>query len=95
MSTHTDTAAFDELVPDPQVCKELSISLMSVWRWDRNPELIALGWPPPIYINKRKYRSRQQFEQFKRAVKTRADKPIGVHPTEKAAADALGARTAS
>ena len=30
MSTHTDTAAFDELVPDPQVCKELHISSMSV-----------------------------------------------------------------
>ena len=25
----------DELVPDPQAAKELNISLMTVWRWDR------------------------------------------------------------
>ena len=23
---------------------------MSIWRWDRDPELIKLGWPPPIQI---------------------------------------------
>ena len=31
----------DELVPDPQAAKELNISLMTVWRWDRDPELAA------------------------------------------------------
>ena len=40
----------DEHVPDPQVCKEFNITAMTIWRWDRNPELIALGWPPPMYI---------------------------------------------
>jgi hypothetical protein len=59
---------FDELVPDPQVCKELSVSAMTIWRWDRDPQMAALGWAPPIRINKRKYRSRKQFEKFKRAV---------------------------
>lgn len=58
----------DELVSDPQARRELSISSMSMWRWDRDPEMIALGWPLPIIINKRKYRSRKQFEKFKRAV---------------------------
>ena len=58
----------DEFVPDSQVFKELNITSMSGWRWDHNPELIALGWPPPVYINKRKYRSRKQLEQFKAAL---------------------------
>ncbi len=62
---------FDELVPDPQVCKELGVSAMSLWRWDRDPEMAALGWGAPIRINKRKYRGRQQLEAFKRAVKNK------------------------
>jgi hypothetical protein len=70
MQQHTDAEnKFDELVPDPQVRRELNISNMSLWRWDRDPEMSALGWPRPIRINKRKYRSRKQFEKFKRAVK--------------------------
>ena len=69
----------DELVPDLQAAKELNISLMTVWRWDRDPELAALGWPPPVYIRERKYRGRRKLEQFKsallrRAVKTRGGK---------------------
>jgi hypothetical protein len=55
----------DELVPDPQAAKELNISLMTIWRWDRDVQLAALGWPPPVYIRKRKYRGRKLLEQFK------------------------------
>jgi hypothetical protein len=69
----------DELVPDPQVGKELNISSMTIWRWDRDPEMVALGWPPPVYIRKRKYRGRKLLEKFKsaavrRAIKTRNEK---------------------
>jgi hypothetical protein len=75
----TQTEAADELVPDPQVAKELNISLMTVWRWDRDPEMVALGWPPPVRLRTRKYRSRLQLEKFKnaalrRAIKTRNEK---------------------
>jgi hypothetical protein len=75
----TQTEAADELVPDPQVAKELNISLMTVWRWDRDPEMVALGWPPPVRFRTRKYRSRLQLEKFKnaalrRAIKTRNEK---------------------
>jgi hypothetical protein len=56
---------FDEHVSDPQVCKEMSVSAMALWRWDHDEEMIALGWPPPIVIKKRKYRSRKMLEQFK------------------------------
>ena len=42
VGTH-DTPSHDTLVPDPQVQKEFSVTAMSIWRWDRDPELIALG----------------------------------------------------
>jgi hypothetical protein len=35
---------------------------MTLWRWDRDPEL---DFPPPVKIRKKNYRSRQQLEQFK------------------------------
>ena len=40
----------DDLVPDPVVWREFGVTSMTGWRWDRDPELIALGWPPPIRI---------------------------------------------
>jgi hypothetical protein len=77
MSVRTNTAdEGNDLVPDPQIAKELNVTLMTIWRWDRDPELASLGWPPPVYIRKRKYRPRRLFEQFKgmliqRAIKAR------------------------
>ncbi|MGO9682388.1 MAG: hypothetical protein ACLPTZ_07340 [Beijerinckiaceae bacterium] len=53
----------DELVPDPQILREFGICAMTLWRWDRDP---ALGFPPPIRIRGRKFRSRRQAEAFKR-----------------------------
>ena len=64
----------DELVPDPQAAKELNICLMTIWRWDRDPQLAALGWPPPVYIRKRKYRGRKLLEKFKSAALRRASR---------------------
>jgi hypothetical protein len=34
----------DELVPDRQVAREFNVSLMTLWRWDRDPKLAELGW---------------------------------------------------
>ena len=67
----------DELVPDPQAARELNISLMTVWRWDHDPQLAALGWPPPVYIRKRKYRGRKLLENFKSAALRRAVRARG------------------
>jgi len=68
-----DCKDHDTLVPDPQVCAELGgISTMSLHRYDRDEEMIKLGWPPPIRIKHRKYRMRRQFEQFKAALMRRA-----------------------
>jgi hypothetical protein len=53
----------DELVPDPQVCREFNVSAMTLWRWDRDP---ALNFPARISIRGRNFRSRKQIEAFKR-----------------------------
>jgi predicted DNA-binding transcriptional regulator AlpA len=52
----------EELVPDPQVCREFGITLMTLWRWDHDEEL---KFPPAIQIRKKNYRSRRELEQFK------------------------------
>jgi hypothetical protein len=53
----------DELVPDSRVRAEFGISQMTLWRWDRDPDL---HFPPPTYIRNRKFRSRRQLEAFKK-----------------------------
>ena len=63
VGTH-DTPSHDTLVPDPQVQKEFGVTAMSIWRWDRDPELIKLSWPP--------FRSRIALENFNRGMARRA-----------------------
>jgi hypothetical protein len=69
-------AATDSFVPDRLVRAELNISPMTAWRWDRDPAMAAIGWPPIIRIAGgkvgRKYRSRFQLEQFKSNLVQRA-----------------------
>jgi len=60
------------LIPDPVVAKEFGISLMSMWRWDRDEAKIALGWPPKVQLRKRNYRHRSQIEAFKANLLKRA-----------------------
>jgi hypothetical protein len=62
----------DEFVPDARVRDEFGISLMTIYRWDANPEKIALGWPPKIRIGNRNFRSRRLLEAFKENVIRRA-----------------------
>lgn len=62
----------NELVPDPKVAREFGTTLMGLWRWDRDPQLVARGWPPPIRIRGRKFRSRKHLEQFKTALMRQA-----------------------
>jgi hypothetical protein len=60
------------LIPDPVVAAEFGISLMSMWRWDRDPAKIELGWPPKVQLRKRNYRHRSQVEAFKANLLKRA-----------------------
>ena len=66
---HTDHLQSTEFVTDSKICEEFHITKMTLWRWDRNP---AIGFPPPVYINARKFRSRRQIEQFKENLVRRA-----------------------
>jgi hypothetical protein len=62
-SVATTVTAPDKYVPDVQVRAEFGgITPMTLHRWDRNPDL---GFPPPIDINGRKFRSRRMLEEFK------------------------------
>jgi hypothetical protein len=57
----------DYLVPDRKVGEELGIKAptMTFWRWDRDPEKIALGWPPRIKKGPHNFRHRSRVEIFK------------------------------
>jgi hypothetical protein len=60
---------YDEFLPDAQVRRELGgQSDMTTARWDKSEEMRALGWPPPIVIRGRKFRSRNAIEAFKQAL---------------------------
>ena len=63
---------YDEFAPDLKVCEELGVTAMTLWRWDHDPAKAALGWPPPIRIGPRKFRSRKLLEEFKAAMVQRA-----------------------
>jgi hypothetical protein len=72
---------YDSLVPDTLVTVELGVSTMTVWRWDNedaDADAVApLGWPPPIVFRRRKFRSRQALEIFKKNLTDRAIKERG------------------
>jgi hypothetical protein len=58
----------DQFVPDPVVWKEFGVCSMTGDRWDKDPRMAELGWPPPIRIKSRKFRSRRMLEKFKNAL---------------------------
>jgi len=73
----TSNDAPDSWVPDPAVRREFGICEMTLSRWSADPRL---GFPPPIKINRRCYRSRQLLDAFKErlmqeAIQRRAERP--------------------
>ena len=66
----------DTFVPDRQVRAELAVSHMTLARWDRDPAMVELGWPPPVRLGGgdvgRKHRYRRQLEIFKTNLVRRA-----------------------
>ena len=48
------------LIPDGKVARErYRVHPNTLRRWDQNP---ALGFPPPIYLNNRRYRSEDALD---------------------------------
>jgi hypothetical protein len=62
MSADDDSDPPDEFVPDPIIWKEFGITPMTGWRWTNDPDL---GFPRPVKIRNRCFRSRNQIEAFK------------------------------
>jgi hypothetical protein len=72
-ATHRNADEHDALVADNIARQECGdISRMCVWRWDRDSDMISLGWPPRIELNGRGYRSRKALEAFKANLMKRA-----------------------
>jgi hypothetical protein len=69
--TTTDDDGPDSFVPDPQVRSEFNVSDMTLMRWTANKKL---GFPPPIKINGRNFRSRRELEKFKQGLLQQAIK---------------------
>jgi hypothetical protein len=65
MSDDMETIEVGALIPDPEVFRELSITAMTGWRWDRDPRMAELGWPPAIYRGRYKFRDSNQYRKFK------------------------------
>jgi hypothetical protein len=77
----------DVLVPDAEVRREFGgITSMGLWRWDNDKQMAALGWPPPLVLRGRKYRSRRKLEAFKAALVRRSlrDRKRLPHDTDEA-----------
>jgi hypothetical protein len=55
-----------KIVADTDIRRDLGgVSRMTTHRWDRDPNMTAIGWPPPISINGRLYRDLQLYECFR------------------------------
>jgi len=65
MSENTEIAEIGALILDPEVFADLRITPMTGWRWDRDPRMAELGWPPPIYRGRYKFRDSNQYRKFK------------------------------
>jgi hypothetical protein len=50
-----------QLLPEARVSERYGVSRMTLRRWDADPKI---GFPAPIYIRKRRYRSRAELDAF-------------------------------
>jgi len=55
------TMSGKKLLPDPKVCERYDVTPMTIWRWDRDPDL---NFPKPIRIRNRKYRDERELDDF-------------------------------
>jgi hypothetical protein len=54
------------LISDTDIRRDLGdLSRMAIWRWDHDPRMAALGWPPPELVNGRNYRNAEKYESFR------------------------------
>ena len=51
------------LIPDPVVARRYHVHPHTLRRWDKNPKL---KFPPPVYVNKRRYREAEALDAWDR-----------------------------
>ena len=61
-ASHAGQPPPDQWVPDPIIASEFHTTLMGLYRWTHDAKL---GFPPPIKIRNRNFRSRRAIEEFK------------------------------
>ena len=59
-----------KLLPEAKVRERYGVSSMTLWRWDRAPNL---NFPPALRINRRKYRDADELEAFDAAQRSKSD----------------------
>jgi hypothetical protein len=85
-----DVTDDDPLIPDPKVFRDIGISAMTAWRWDRDKKMIEAGWPPQLKRGGRNFRSGRALRKFKNrlmreAIKVRRSILSRQQPAKKAA----------
>jgi hypothetical protein len=84
----------DDELPPPPKCKPLlladrlvaeryDVTVRTLERWDQKTEL---GFPPPVYIRRRRFRVIEKLDEWDRA---NARKAVDAHNPRRAAAQAL------
>jgi predicted DNA-binding transcriptional regulator AlpA len=71
-----------KLIPDAQVCARYGVTVMTLWRWDRDA---SLSFPKPVYIRKRKYRDVSELDAFDAAQRS-VEPPVITPPRPREAA---------
>ena len=71
------------LLPDRLVAARYDVSVRTLERWDEEPEL---GFPPPVYIRRRRYREIEKLDAWDRANARKAADPFS---PQRAVAQAL------
>jgi hypothetical protein len=61
---HNGGPPLDDLLPDRLVAERYDCTVRTLERWDEDPEL---GFPPPIYVRRRKFRELSKLEAWERA----------------------------
>lgn len=76
----------DNLIPDPAVARRFGVTLMTLWRWDHDPEL---GFPKRIKIRTRNYRRESELDAWEVRMARKAiarPKAFGIHANQKGGA---------
>jgi hypothetical protein len=71
------------LLADRLVAERYDVTVRTLERWDQKPEL---GFPPPVYIRRRRFREIENLDAWDRA---NARKVVGSHNPRRAVAQAL------